>query len=300
MKHKSCTETVISCLADIFEAGRTGKIPQDTAKFIFDKAVHTTTSALSFQASYPKKAQEPPNTHPDFRGQKHYLTSSWWDQKDIAKRVVDFYCQCLYTHHDNEAACVLDWLEDAVETADIRIFHEIIFPLLENLPGRMQSYDITVSKTQQKASQHMVLAFLNRCVGMEPVKPTTWTRPTRGCGKAACLLCPKLREFLADPEKEIAYLEDEKSRYGNGHLHDICSPWSRFKHECTPNHQMEDGRKLLRIKKTDCEWAEMHEAWEGRCGRVAGALKHGLVASRPLLGERYDELVEMGPIKILG
>ena len=216
--------------------------------------------------------------------------------------MASFYCQCLYTHHDNEATCVLTWLEDEAETADIRIFHEVIFPFLENLPERMQSYNITVSETQQKASQHMVLAFLNRCVGKEPAKPTTWTRSTRGCGEAACSLCPKLDEFLKDPKKEIAYLEDVRdqwSRWSKGHLYDLCGPWSRAKHECTPDHQMEDGRKLLRIKKTDSEWAETHKAWEGRCDRVAGALKHGLVESRPLLGERYDELVEMRPIKIL-
>lgn len=157
----------------------------------------------------------------------------------------------------------------------------------------MQQYDLSVSEMQQEACQHMVLVFLNRCVGMEPAKPTTWTRSTLGCRDGACLLCPKLDEFLEDPEKEVAYLEDDLPSWGRGHLHSQL-----YVHECTPNHEMEDGTRMLKIQKSDQEWASVHKAWELRCRNVVPSLKPGLAPSHPLLGERYEELVEMRPIKI--
>ena len=55
---------------------------------------------------------------------------------------------------------------------------------------------------------------------------------------------------------------------------------------------------MLRIKKLDKEWAEVHDAWKRRFEVVINALKHGLIPSRPLLGEKDEELVEMRPIKI--
>lgn len=213
--------------------------------------------------------------------------------------MVRFYCQCLTTHHENDATAVLDWLRHEVDTAEIRIFHEFVFPFLLKLHGAMQDCSLSVSATQQEACQYMVLAFLNRCVGMEPAKPSTWTRSIRGCRDAACLLCPKLHEFLQNPEMEIGYLEDGPGPYGwsswnKGHLYDQTSWW----HESTPHHKMGDGSEMLRIKKLDKEWADTHDAWKRRYGKVTDALKHGLIPSRPLLGEKYEELVKMRPIKI--
>ena len=294
-KHKSCTAGVISCLAAIFEAGRNNEIPRDTAVSIFDKVVLTTTSALSFQDSYPKNIQKEAYIHPSFTG--YYRTfGRWLSETELVQQVVNFYSQCLFTHHDNEAASVLNWLKGEGDTADIRIFHEFILPFVAKLYEGMKQYDLRVSETQQEACQHMMLAFLNRCVGMEPAKPTTWTRSSRGCGKGTCLMCPRLNDFLKDPEKEIDYFEDEKPAWGKSHLHEQA--YYPHGHECTPDHEMEDGKKMLRIKKSDKEWADSHYCWKQRCDKVASALKDGLIPSRPLLGERYEELVEMRPIKI--
>lgn len=289
-KHKSCTAGVIPCLAAIFEAGRNNEIPQSTAEYIFGKVVHMTTSALS---AFPKEINKEPYVHA-------YFADRWRQKTELVQQVVSFYCQCLFTHHDNEAANVLNWLKDEANTADIRIFHEFILPFLAKLYEGMQQYDLRVSNTQQEACQHMMLAFLNRCVGMEPAKPTTWTRSSLGCGKETCLMCPRLNDFLKDPEKEIGYFEDDQPQYkwDKGHLHSQAS-WSYVHgHECTPNHKMEDGKKMLRIKKSDKEWADSHDRWKRRCDQVASTLKNGLISSRPLLGKRYRELVEMRPIKI--
>ena len=226
----------------------------------------------------------------NFRG---YDYGEWRGETKFVEQLVNFYCQCLFTHHDDEAVGVLSWLKDEVDTADIRIFHECILPFLAKLHGRMQPYEFSVSEMQQEACQHMVLVFLNRCVGMEPAKSTTWTRPTHHCPDEACLLCPRLDEFLKDPVKEIVYLEDNRPSWGIGHLHSQL-----YVHECTPNHEMEDARKMLKIKKLDEEWVEAHKAWELRCDKVATSLEHGLATSRPLLGERYEELVKMRPTKI--
>ncbi len=285
-KHKSCTAGVIPCLAAIFEAGRNNEIPQSTAEHIFDKVVHTTTSALS---AYPKEINKEPYVHANF-------TDRWLQKTELVQQVVNFYCQCLFTHHDSEASSVLNWLTDEVDTANIRIFHEFILPFLAKLYEGMQQYDLCVSNTQQEACQHMVLAFLNRCVGMEPAKPTTWTRSSRGCGEKTCLMCPRLNDFLKDPEKEIDYFEDDQPRWGKGHLHEQA--YYPHEHECTPNHEMEDGKKMLRIKKSDKEWADLHYHWKRRCDKVASTLNDGLISSRPLLGKKYEELVEMRPIKI--
>ena len=293
-KHKCHTAGVISCLADIVEAGRKTDIPYDIAESIFDKALHTTTSSLSFRDLYPKQVRNEPSFHRDFEG---YAAYEWRDETKLVERIVSFYCQCLLTHHESEAADLLCWLREEAETADIRVFHEIIFRFLQNLPGRLQMYGLSVSEMQRQVCQHMVLAFLIRCVGTEPAKSTTWTRPALGCQDETCLLCPKLDDFLHDPEREFGYLEDKRlSWYGEGHLYDRASRWDG--HECTRNHEMEDGRKMLRIKKLDKAWAHAHDAWKRKCDILTGKIKYGFFPSRALLGERYDELVEMRPIKL--
>ena len=64
----------------------------------------------------------------------------------------------------------------------------------------------------------MVLELLNQSVGMEPTKPTSWTRFPRGCGSEDCLACPRLDKLLRHPAKGIVYLEDDQSKYGKGRL----------------------------------------------------------------------------------
>lgn len=215
------------------------------------------------------------------------------DKTKPIEQMARCHCQCLYTRHDNEATGILNWLKDEVDTAPTLIFYESIFPFLAKLYGGMQWYNLSVSETQQEACQHMVSTFLNRRVGMEPPKPATWARPTLGCGKEACLICPELYEFLKDPEKGIGYLEDGRSQWGRGYLHGRA-----YEHECTPDYEMKDGRKMLRVKTLDAESAWAYEGWERRCSRVASELKWGLLSSRQLLGKMYEELVEMRPIEI--
>lgn len=171
----------------------------------------------------------------------------------------------------------------------------------------MQIYGLQVSETLQEACQHVLLAFLHRYVGMEPAKHTTWTRPTRGCGSAFCLPCANLDDFLRDPEKEIEYFGDGTAApewINHLLIRASGSPWPY--HECTPDYKMEDGRTMLRIKKSNEGWAAAYDAWKHKYDawkhKYANAVSEleslALNISRPLLGDRYEELMEMRPIRL--
>lgn len=283
-RHHSSTIAAISCLTDILDAGRSNEIAQDTAQNIFDRVIPTVTLVLSFGNLYPKAKYEGPR-----------------DDTKLVERVASFYCQLLSTRHEKEANMVLLWLRREIDTAENRIFHAFVLPFLERLYDMLQKYEQSVSDTLQETCQHMVLVLLTRCVGMEPAKPTTWTRSPCGCESKDCPACPKLDEFLKDPGQEVGYFEDDEPIYGFGHLHGRAgSGWSRQgHHECVPGYEMWDGRKMLKIKKSNYEWTFGHEQWEIRYKKVSGKLKNCLQPARALLGERYEELVEMRPVKIV-
>lgn len=215
-RYHSSTGAAVSYLAGSFEAGCRNENAQDIAKSSFDNAVPAVISVLSFGSLYPKAAQKEPYLYSNFEGYRAY---DFYNEIKLVDRVLSFYCRCLSTHHEKEAHSVLRWPGLEVDTADNRVFHTFTFLFLENVYNKFQEYKLSVSYMLQETCQHMVLELLNRCVGMEPAKPTSWTRSLRGCGSKDCLACPRLDEFLRHPAKEIEYFENDQPGYGDGHLH---------------------------------------------------------------------------------
>ena len=71
-------------------------------------------------------------------------------------------------------------------------------------------------------------------------------------------------------------------------------------HECVPHYEMEDGRRMLKIKRSDKDRVHAHKKWKyGYNGGVGRKVKKDLKMCYLLLGERYEELVEMRPAKIV-
>ena len=292
-KYHTATPGAISCLAEFFDAGKSSELAPKLANQVFDTLVTLVTKSLSFDRLYPKeKSPNEPYIPKDF------TYGAYGKRQDyIADKIASFYSQCLSTNRSKEADAVLNWLHKAVNTADLSIFPTFVLSIIPKLNEKVQSYGLDVSEKQQKTCQHMMVTLLERCVGQEPAKPSTWARPSAGCGRKECKLCPELDKFLADPSQEIGFLKDEaKQRFEIRHL------YSRAKfhgdHECDEDHEMEDGSKMLKVKKTIRSWEKGHSAWTGRWQTVVDEFRKSMNAARPLFGDRFDEIYKLRPIKV--
>ncbi|KAL9129633.1 MAG: hypothetical protein Q9217_001951 [Psora testacea] len=279
-KHHTDTVALLPFLAKVTEAGRTGGLSSGTAIIIFECLVQPTASGLSFKAFHSKGSY----IEPAWYSKPDYCDREQWE--NLAKHLAYFYCQCVSELFEEEARSVLAWLQVEADTANVRIFPRVIIPFLAIFLENLQTHGIPASAPLQSTCQHVIISLLHRCVGMEPAKPSTWTRKFKGCYSSSCEACSKLRQFFEDPTKESAVFNTTNLYYS--HLQFYTSP-----HESAVDH----AKGTLEVTKTNKDWEYEHKSWQTRFDDVRKVLGF-LRSNRELLGERYEELASMRIIRV--
>ena len=271
-KDVSATATLVAFLAEMYIAVRDEHIPDKSANPFFETLLKPTASKLSLELLHPKqKTQEP----------------CWWDfshpgrmyEPRLAEQVACFYCLCRLRGSNAEAGSLLAWLKEEADSAHVAIFPYLLLPLLKVFRSSLAKYNITVSAEIKETCVYIATKLQTRCVGLEPAKPSNWSREPKGCKDPDCTLCPKLNVFLADPEKEEEIFVDNR----DGHLRRQAGYSLEIKYA---------GGSSLKITKKDTKWESEHRRWQERFDSVRKKLPL-FDAVKDLYGERCQELQSM-------
>ena len=290
-KYSKRTIVMISFVAEMFDACDRQEISSIITIQIFNDLVGSIIAAPSLSIFHPKQKSQEPHWDPDQSTRECIADKEYVEKCKFAKKVAVFYQQCLSNGHDGNAASVLLWLESEADTANVCIFPSFIIPFLLALQETLDQHRLSINAAQQAACQKLILTFLNRCVGMEPGRPSEWYRDEPPpsfyiyyhC--SGCTSCSTLKDFLNNPAQEIAYFDVEDDRWK--HV-EYCT--NQPKAGYVNKWIMETN--MVQVTKIDPK----HTEWEERFEGVQSALK-SLQSCRALLGDKYDELMEMRMVK---
>lgn len=173
-------------------------------------------------------------------------------------------------------------------------FPHIWIPLLQQLIPILDKNSIPLSTPEyQHLYTTLLTAYLEKCVGKQPAKPTSLRRPTVSC---SCADCARLNIFLADPNQRTFRIAVNKQR--RGHLH------SNLEHgriDCTHVTERVGSPQTLVVTKTTKTADLARRQWAARrtgAEKVLVAFPRGKL--RVLLGAEYDRIVKMDGIGEVG
>ena len=127
----------------------------------------------------------------------------------------------------------------------------------------------------------------SRCVGSEPIKPTSWSFEPKTCESNVpdCAFCQELNAFLVQPDK----IEEVFSKNSYRHIKDQLDGEYGDVY-CAPG-------GTARVIKQHREWRREHHQWKTKFDAVYKSLPVGK-AVKDLLGDKYDELIEMSWLEL--
>ena len=179
--------------------------------------------------------------------------------------------------------------------ADSQALEHVLMPFLKRLRELMEEYKIAfTTEKYQDLFQTIISLFLSRSVAMEPLRPPNFTYSKAGCGDGKCRDCHDLNRFLQDPDRQTWDLTTTGQR--RSHVDGRVSQSIRFRTTTIKN---TTAPHTLRVTKTPhVVWESDHKAWLHRCDKARGLMAAvGYGALRQLLGDQYDQCVELRIVK---
>ena len=149
----------------------------------------------------------------------------------------------------------------------------------------------------QSTAHTLLISCFHRCVGMEPSKPADWVRPQLQCSDKTCKLCPGLNNFLQDPLVAEKIFDDVPNWSSTGHIYSCVHYYSKEKSEAVRDETHKDKKLKTKVIKTDNEYQETLRLWRERFNGVQAKVVE-LKGCKGLLGDKYDELMEMRIVKL--
>jgi len=283
----SDTPAVISLFVRVFEnaehAGVTPNVLSEFCRSILPDMVQSLT--LCYSEEGRRRGLAVPRYNGIYR-QNPSTRTTLEDGTFIAK-LVD---TCLSLGFDNEVTELLDKIGREVFHVTVDDYDKVVYPFLNGLVTVLQARAIPFSIPQyQHVFRSAIEAYIQNYVKMEPEAPRDWTRSKRGCG---CADCRDLDRFLISPTQEVGRFAMAESR--RKHLE------KRVWH--TLQESTERGRVpyTLVLRKTNkIEYHSAHDEWQRRCTRAVQQIRDlGEAPLRDLLAERYQELLELRPVKL--
>ncbi|KAI9744730.1 MAG: hypothetical protein M1818_001655 [Claussenomyces sp. TS43310] len=131
--------------------------------------------------------------------------------------------------------------------------------------------------------QQLLGNYVNRYVEKEPMPPTDWSRPRRGCG---CKDCKELNRFLTNPA--MATCPFSMAEHRRTHLERQLDP---------SEYQMKTERYgspyTLVVTKTNGGYQKVHQKWvQRRTHAQKTVMALGSDALKTLLGDLYESIID--------
>ena len=171
-------------------------------------------------------------------------------------------------------------------------FPHIWIPLLRELIPVLDRYSIPLTTPQyQHLYTTLLTAYLEKCVGKQPTKPTSLRRPTVSC---TCTDCAQLNVFLADPNQRTFRIAVNKKR--REHLQSNLG-YGYGKIDCTHATERVGSPQTLVVTKTTQAADLARQQWRARksqAEKVLGAFPRGKL--KVLLAGEYERIVRMDGI----
>ena len=202
---------------------------------------------------------------------------------DRIERFVTFLEQSVYWDLSENVVQIIDTI--AAEVPNINNFAAVLIPFLRSSAKTV----LNVDKTGHYRSlvYKTVKAYIERYVGLEPVMPQDWSRPSGGCG---CFNCKYLSNWLLDPlQKLIRY--DGIVQPPKKHLMGMLNR----EHDCYCEYDKKVSPHGLIIIKTQSRWQEALRNWTRRSKEAVDNIKS--IAPEPILksliGDQYHDLINV-------
>ena len=177
-----------------------------------------------------------------------YQNFAYYYPPSLASDIAHFYCLCRSQCLDSEATAVLSWLKREAEVAATAVFDSIILPFIKILSSILTKYNYFGSAEIRETCVCLLTKMQSRCVGPEPIKPTSWSFEPKASGSNVpdCAFCRELNAFLIQSDK----IEEIFSESSYWHIKDQLDV-EYADVSCAPG-----GR--ARVKKHDFEWEHDH------------------------------------------
>ena len=237
-----------------------------------------------------RKIARTPTTFPEDTG-----TDPW---SLAGNRTAHLIGCCLAWGLQDEENYLLKKIAQEASSADHRTLNVIFTPFLQTLRQIMEQNNIPfIRQDYRYLFQHIIDLFIIEYVKMEPRRPATQTCSKAGCGVGRqCQDCWDLDDFLRHPSHKSWDLTTTGQRRDHVERRVIASQSPYFRCDTIENPH---APHTLRVTKTLNEaWEASHLAWLRRCTHAKEMLAAiGRDALEQLLGERYDECVELRAVR---
>ena len=209
---------------------------------------------------------------------------------------------CLASDLVHEEKYLLNRIASEASKADDRTLNIILIPFLQSLRRVMdQNSVLYTTQDYRNLFQYIIALYIIEYVKMEPSRPANQTCPRAGCGaRRECQDCWELDEFLRNPIEHCMDLTTTGQRRDHVERRVLASQSPYYRCDTIPNPQSRHGPHTLRITKTLTEaWGASRSAWSRRCAQAKDMLAAiGHDALRQLLGNKYDEYVELRSVRL--
>ena len=182
-------------------------------------------------------------------------------------------------------------LKKEADEVNVIALEQVLMPSLTSLPQVMHEQQTSRgTENYQDLYKHIINRYVLRYVGVKPCKPSNWSFPTGGCG---CGDCSTLDSFLSSLSRQTV----EFTTTGPNQDH-IKGRVSSLRDIRTSMRKNKRAPHTLILTKTMDEWQSSRDMWSGRYSSAFSTIKNvGIDKLRQLLGNKFDELVNMRQVK---
>lgn len=288
MRHGYNSAFAAEFIACVCEKQADNKISREVAIIGLLKVLATMIPAFSFDsAQMPTKRRRMDQTTWTNNNQGE---ARWPLSGD---RIAEVFSHCLSMGLKDEMDQLVAKLKQEAGKADSVALEQVLMPFLRNLPQVMRDQDIPlVTENYQELFKQVISLYVFRYVRREPQRPPNWACPKKGCG---CKDCVHLDLFLSSPTRQT--MEFTTTGPKRNHIEDRVRGLNEI---CTSTKMNGRAPHTLILTKTMDWWKSSHDAWSNRCSLALASINSiGIDNLKQLLGDKYDELVDMRQVKLV-
>ncbi|KAL8690810.1 MAG: hypothetical protein Q9218_003836 [Villophora microphyllina] len=287
-------------LYDLSECTHPESVPKDLVRKMCHDLVQDVICAFALEFNKPPKAPKVPlpwshllrRSSPSPEPSKpNFMTST-----ELAKLAFIISDMGL----SDEVKSLVQKITTSCESVAMTAFETLLLPFLKILRDlcrdgdRISIDDASENDMTSKFSplyQGVLASYLTRFVGAEPVHPSDWRRPSKGCGSHTCADCKQLDRFLTSPTQQRGRFPIYNNR--RAHLHGLVDGDLGLTHDT----ERTGSPQTLVITKTDKGWQNEHRLWKCGCLTAKSQMEALEPELRRLLGDRYNEITGLDAVK---
>ncbi|KAI9712170.1 MAG: hypothetical protein M1812_007008 [Candelaria pacifica] len=296
-KFVSKTSFAIEFARRLFEAGEESKIPQNAVSNVFRDVLSDLIPAFTLDVQ-TSSSKSPRYRYTSFRNSRSETPDNSKSSLMKGGELADLIKQCISLNLEPEIDQILTKMRTEISQISPTIFESFIPPFLKQLLDILQQQKIPLSTPRYRSFYQQTLnTYIKKNVDTEPTQPENWKREKKGCG--VCEDCKFLNEFLIDPimHSTTFSMSDKRRKHIQNRIEPNIEPNSQYNKACSGfeiNTIRTTKPYSLKIEKTENKWKDKYDIWEKRSKEVEKQFQGlGMGRMREVLGDRYDELVEL-------